>query len=124
MKAKTGAKLEVFNGETLHGTKDDFAQPTEFPRAKVTGAVPRCHCDELDVKDVARFQGTGFWVVNQASSLRFAVGVKMEPLIFIGVILNRFLEPVPVDVLDRNRGEYLVLLGLVGLRLLDLLKKA
>src|ERR1035438_1696885 len=62
-------------------------------------------------------------MVNQASGLRLAVGVKVEPLVFVGAIVDRLPEPVPVNVLGRNRFKDLILLGNVGLRLLDLLKK-
>src|ERR1035437_1030074 len=123
MQAKTRAELELLHGETLRGTEYDLAQPAELAGAEVAGAVPRRHRDELYVEDVARLQGARFRVVNQASGLRLAVGVEVEPLVFVAAESDRLPEPIPANVLGRNRGKDFVLHGLVGLGLLDLLKE-
>lgn len=62
-------------------------------------------------------------MVDQTGGLWLAVGVEVEPLEFVGAVGDRLPKPIPVDVLGGNRGEDLVLLGLVGLHLLDLFEE-
>src|SRR5438094_6736573 len=81
MQAETRAELESVHSETLHSAKDNLAQAAELARAEVASAVPRRHRDELHVEDVAGLQCACFRVIDQASDLRFAVGIKVEPLV-------------------------------------------
>ncbi len=93
---KPGRNLSSFDRETLGGAEDDLAQPAELAGADVASAIPRCHRDELDVENVAGFEARSLRVVDQAGGLRFAVGVEMEPLVFLGTERDRLLKPVPV----------------------------
>ena len=86
----------------MRGAEDDLSQAAELARAEVAIAVPRCHRYELDVEDVTGLQGAGFRVVNQAGGLWLAVGVKVEPLVFVAAESDCLSEPVPANVLGRD----------------------
>ena len=100
MQAEAWAELELLHGETLGRAENGFPESLEFAGTNLAVPVPGSNRHELNVEDVAWLQGAGFRVVDKTGGLRLAIGVEVEPLVFIGIGVNCLLEPIPVKVLD------------------------
>jgi len=62
-------------------------------------------------------------VEDETGGLRFAVGMEMEPLIFVGAECDRFIKPAPAYVFRGNAFEDFALFRLIRLCLFNLLEQ-